>query len=49
MADLRQTIAGLANYDGLYASFAGHGKRPVYRNRSLLITGRTMLSFVVAG
>jgi hypothetical protein len=47
--ELRQAIAGVANYDGLYASFAGHGKRPVYRNRSLLITGRTTVPFVVAG
>lgn len=46
--DLRQTIAGLANYDGLYASFRGHGKRPVYRNRALLITGETRLALVVA-
>ena len=37
----------LANYDGIYASFRGHGKRPVYRNRSLLITGQAQLSFVV--
>ncbi len=45
--ELRQTIAGLANYDGLYASFRGHGKRPVYRNRSLVITGQATLRFVV--
>ncbi|MBV9607084.1 MAG: hypothetical protein JO027_18365 [Solirubrobacterales bacterium] len=45
--ELRQAIAGLANYDGLTAGFPGHAKRPVYRNRSLLLTGRTTLSFVV--
>jgi hypothetical protein len=45
---LRQAIAGLANYDGLYATFHGRAKR-VYRNRSLLITGRTKLRFVVGG
>jgi hypothetical protein len=49
LAELRRAVAGLANYDGLYASFDGHGKRPVYRNRALLITGRTTLRFVVAG
>jgi hypothetical protein len=49
MAELQQAIAGLANYDGLYASLPGHGKRPVYRNRSLLITGRATVPFVVAG
>jgi hypothetical protein len=47
LAELRHAIAGLANYDGLYASFNGRGKRPVYRNRSLLITGRASLRFVV--
>jgi hypothetical protein len=47
--ELRQTIAGLANYDGLYASFGRHGKRPVYRNRALEITGHTTLRFVVSG
>jgi hypothetical protein len=49
LPELRQTIAALANYDGLYGSFAGRGKRRVYRNRSLLITGRTTLRFRVAG
>jgi hypothetical protein len=47
--DLRQAIAGLANYDGLYASFGRHAKRPVYRNRALEITGQATLRFVVAG
>lgn len=47
VAELRQTIAGISSYDGLYAGFPGHGKRPVYRNRSLLITGRATLAFVV--
>jgi hypothetical protein len=46
LPELRQAIAGLANYDGLYASFPGHAKRPVYRDRSLLITGRATLRFV---
>lgn len=49
LPELRHAIAALANHDGLYASFGGHGKRPVYRNRSLLITGRAQLRFVVAG
>jgi hypothetical protein len=48
LSDLRQAIAGLANYDGLYASVRGHAKRPVYRSRSLLITGGATLRFVVA-
>ena len=46
---LRRAIAGIANYDGLYANLPGHVMRRVYRNRSLLITGRTLLPFVVAG
>jgi hypothetical protein len=49
LSELRHTIAALASYDGLYAGFDGHGKRPVYRNRTLLITGRAALPFVVAG
>jgi hypothetical protein len=42
LAELRVAIAGIARYDGLYASMPGRGKRPVYRNRALLITGRTV-------
>lgn len=49
LSELRQAIAGLANYDGLYASFAGRVKRRVYRDPALLITGRTTLRFRVAG
>ncbi len=48
LAELRQAIAGIAGYDGLYANLPGHGKRRVYRNRSLVITGRTLLPFRVA-
>lgn len=48
LGELRQAVAGIASYDGLYASVPGHGKRPVYRNRSLLITGRATLAFSVA-
>jgi hypothetical protein len=47
LAELRQAIAGIASYDGLTANIQGHGKRRVYRNPSLLITGRTELAFVV--
>jgi hypothetical protein len=47
LAELRVAIAGIASYDGLYASVPGRGKRPVYRNPALLITGRTLLPFVV--
>ena len=46
--ELRALIAAIPSYDGLYANLPGHIKRPVYRNRSTLITGRTTLSFVVA-
>jgi hypothetical protein len=49
LAALRQAIAGLAVYDGLDASFGGHGKRPVYRDPSLVITGRATVRFAVAG
>jgi hypothetical protein len=46
--ELRVLIAAIPSYDGLYANLPGHIKRRVYRNRALLITGRTTLSFVVA-
>ena len=46
--ELRAIIAAIPPYDGLYANLPRHIKRPVYRNRALLITGRTALSFVVA-
>jgi hypothetical protein len=48
LAELRQAIAGIANYDGLYAKFPGSSRRRVYRDPSLLITGRTELAFVVS-
>jgi hypothetical protein len=47
LAELRQAIAGIADYDGLYATIPGQGSRPVYRNPGLLITGRTLLPFLV--
>jgi hypothetical protein len=47
VAELRALIAAIPSYDGLYANVPGHGKRPVFRDRSLLITGRTTLAFVV--
>ena len=47
LAELRQAVAGIAGYDGLYASLPGHGSRRVYRSRALLITGQTELPFVV--
>jgi hypothetical protein len=47
MLELRLAIAGIARYDGLYANIPGHARRRVYRNSSLLITGRTTLGFVV--
>jgi hypothetical protein len=49
LAALRAAIAGIGSYDGLYANLPGHVARRVYRDRGLLITGRTLLPFVVAG
>ena len=49
LAELRQAVAGLANYDGLYATFRGQTKRRAYRIRPLLITGAATLPFLVAG
>jgi hypothetical protein len=49
MSELRATVAGIANYDGLYLSIPGQPKRRLYRDRALLITGRTTLVFQVAG
>lgn len=47
LAALRQAIGGLSSYDGLYAGIPGHGKRRVYGDPSLLITGRTTVGFRV--
>ena len=47
LAELRQAVAAIANYDGLYAGFPGHAKRAVYRDPSLLITGQATLPFMV--
>ena len=49
MPELRQAIAGIASYDGLYANIPGHRKRRVYRDPSLLITGQTVLGLSVSG
>jgi hypothetical protein len=48
LEDLRAAIAAIPTYDGLYANVPGHGKRRVFRDPSLLITGQTTVSFVVA-
>ena len=48
LAELRAAIAAIPSYDGLYASVAGHGKRRVFRDPSLLITGRAALPFLVS-
>ena len=40
-------VATIPTYDGLYANELGHAKRRVFRDPSLLITGRTTLPFVV--
>ncbi len=44
---LRAAVAAIPTYDGLYANELGHAKRRVFRDPSLLITGRTTLPFVV--
>jgi hypothetical protein len=49
LAELRAAVAGIANWDGLYASIPGYARKRVYRNPNLLITGRTTLVFQVAG
>jgi hypothetical protein len=43
LAELRAAIASIPTYDGLYANVPGQGRRPVFRDPSLLITGRTTL------
>ncbi len=44
---LRYAVASIPTYDGLYANQLGHAKRRVFRDPSLVITGRTTLPFVV--
>ena len=41
--ELRDAIASIPTYDGLYANVAGQARRRVFRDPSLLITGRTTL------
>lgn len=48
LPELRQAIAGIASYDGLYTNIPGARKQRVYRDPSLLITGRTELAFLVS-
>jgi hypothetical protein len=45
--ELRDAIASIPTYDGLYANVPGHGKRRVFRDPSLLITGRTTVLLAV--
>jgi hypothetical protein len=47
LAELRAAIASVPTYDGLYANVPGHAKRRVFRDPSLLITGRTTLVLLV--
>ncbi len=47
LPELRAAIASISTYDGLYAKVPGHGGRRVFRDPSLLITGRTKLLFLV--
>ncbi|HUA05612.1 MAG TPA: hypothetical protein VMB27_17020 [Solirubrobacteraceae bacterium] len=43
LPELRAAIASIPTYDGLYANVPGQRKRRVFRDPSLLITGRTTL------
>ena len=47
IAQLRHNFAQIGTYDGIDAKFSGGKTKRVYRNRSLLITGKTALSIVV--
>jgi hypothetical protein len=44
---LRHKFAQIGTYDGIDAKFNGGTTKRVYRNRSLLITGKTALSILV--
>ncbi len=48
VAELRQAIALIPAYDGLIANLPHHVKRHVFRDPSLLVTGRATLAFDVA-
>jgi len=43
LQELQAAIAAIPSYDGLYANVPGAGRRRVFRDPSLLITGRTTL------
>jgi hypothetical protein len=47
IAQLRHKFAAIGSYDGIDAKFSGGSFKRVYRNRSLLITGKTALSILV--
>jgi hypothetical protein len=47
LPELRAAIASIPTYDGLYANVPGHAKRRVFRDPTLLITGRTTVLFDV--
>ncbi|MGH2881911.1 MAG: hypothetical protein ACRDPA_04290, partial [Solirubrobacteraceae bacterium] len=47
LSALRAAVASIPTYDGVYANELGHAKRRVFRDPSLLVTGRTTLPFVV--
>ena len=47
IAQLRRNFAQIGTYDGIDAKFNGGKTKRVYRNRSLLITGKTALSILV--
>jgi hypothetical protein len=45
LTELRQAVAQIPTYDGLYLSLPGRGRRRLYRDSALLITGRTQVVF----
>jgi hypothetical protein len=47
LTDLRHAIAAIPSYDGLIASFPGGHRHRVFRDPSLLITGRTTVALMV--
>jgi hypothetical protein len=47
IAAVRKSIAALAPFDGLTASFGGGPRRPAYTDPALLISGRVRLALVV--
>jgi hypothetical protein len=47
IGELRQSVAQIPTYDGLYLSISGYSRRRMYRDPALLITGRIQVLFDV--